>query len=238
MQAKEYYKILGVPEDADTAVIKKAYRKIARESHPDQNPGDTVAEERFKSASEAYEILSNPEKREKYDALRRYGFGRAGFGPGGHSGEGFQGFDPRGGGFRVHFDSRGPQGVDFAEIFNDGSQFSELFEQIFAQAGMRHPGAGGGHAPGNGHRFQARPQQPQLDDFFRQDGADVHCTIWLRVDQLEKGAKVKVKTPRGNKVLLTIPAGTRIGAVLRVPGMGLNGPAGAGDQYVHVEGVA
>ena len=79
MQAKDYYKILGVDENATPDVLKKAFRKIAQQSHPDTHPGDKAAEERFKEASEAYDVLSDPEKRQKYDALRRYGFGEAGF---------------------------------------------------------------------------------------------------------------------------------------------------------------
>ena len=72
---KDYYKILGISKTAKPAEIKKAFRKIARESHPDQHPGDAVAEQRFKEASEAHDVLSNPEKRKEYDEIRRYGGG-------------------------------------------------------------------------------------------------------------------------------------------------------------------
>ena len=69
---KDYYAVLGVPETADADAIKKAYRKMAREYHPDRNAGDKVAEEKFKDAQEAYDTLSDPEKRKAYD-LRRNG---------------------------------------------------------------------------------------------------------------------------------------------------------------------
>ena len=70
MAKKDFYDVLGVPKGADNDVIKKAYRKIAMDTHPDRNPGDKKAEERFKEAAEAYEILSNPDKKARYD---RYG---------------------------------------------------------------------------------------------------------------------------------------------------------------------
>jgi molecular chaperone DnaJ len=136
MQPKDYYKILGVPETVSDGDLKKAYRKIARESHPDQHPGDKAAEERFKEASEAYDVLSNPEKRRKYDALRKYGFGEAGFGPGGFRPDMGGGFP---GGVHIRFNSGDVQDMDFADIFSEGSPFSGLFEHIFEQMGVVGP---------------------------------------------------------------------------------------------------
>ena len=106
MEKKDYYEVLGVPKDADAQAIKKAYRQKAIQYHPDKNPGDKEAEEKFKEAAEAYEVLSNPEKREKYDR-----FGHAGVG--GAAGGGFQGFD-------------------MGDIF---SHFGDLFEE-FGIGGM------------------------------------------------------------------------------------------------------
>lgn len=215
MQAKDYYKILGVPETATEAELKKAFRKIAQESHPDRHPGDTAAEERFKEAGEAYDILGNPEKRQKYDALRKYGFGAAGFGPGGFSPGSSPGGFPRG--TRIRFDTGNLQDFDFADIFSEGSPFSDVFEQIFQQMGAT---------------------RTNNDPFFRRDGLDVHCTVWLKLEQLEKGAKVRVRTPSGKKVMIRIPANTKIGSVLRLQGLGLLTGDRSGDQYVHVEAVA
>src|SRR5215469_2189804 len=69
---KDYYKILGVNKDADTKAIRQAFRKLARQYHPDVNPGDKNAEERFKEVNEANEVLSDPEKRKKYDEMANY----------------------------------------------------------------------------------------------------------------------------------------------------------------------
>src|SRR5919106_3397868 len=75
---KDFYKVLGVARDAKPEEIKRAYRKLARQNHPDQNPGNTTAEQRFKEISEAYDILSHEDKRKEYDEARRL-FGGGGF---------------------------------------------------------------------------------------------------------------------------------------------------------------
>ena len=97
-QKRDYYEVLGVEKNADDAAIKKAYRVLAKKYHPDMNPGDAEAEKKFKEASEAYAILSDPEKRRQYDQ-----FGHAAFDGG--AGGGFGGFD---------FNS-----ADFGDIFGD-----------------------------------------------------------------------------------------------------------------------
>src|ERR1700761_2544448 len=84
---KDYYAALGVAKDADASAIKKAYRKLARESHPDKNPGDAAAEARFKEVSEAYDVLSDDTKRKEYDEARSL-FAGGGFRPGAYPGGG------------------------------------------------------------------------------------------------------------------------------------------------------
>lgn len=98
-QKRDYYEVLGVEKNADDAAIKKAYRALAKKYHPDMNPGDAEAEKKFKEASEAYAVLSDPEKRKQYDQ-----FGHAAF-DGGAGGGGFGGFDF--------------SGADFSDIFGD-----------------------------------------------------------------------------------------------------------------------
>lgn len=111
---KDYYDILGVAETADDETIKRAYRELARKHHPDLNPNDTAAEDRFKDISEAYAVLSDKEKRKQYDQMRAYGgafVGGAGAGP---AGGGFSG----GFNFRIEdlFGAGGPEGL-FEQVF-------------------------------------------------------------------------------------------------------------------------
>ncbi|GEB61829.1 molecular chaperone DnaJ [Streptomyces gardneri] len=123
---KDYYKVLGVPKDATEAEIKKAYRKLARENHPDANKGDTKAEERFKEISEANDILGDPKKRKEYDEARAL-FGNGGFRAGGPGGGSFN-FDlgdlfggAQGGAGGGGFGGGGGIGDVFGGLFNRGA---------------------------------------------------------------------------------------------------------------------
>src|SRR5688500_2543494 len=123
MAKRDYYEILGVTKNASTDEIKKAYRKVAMQFHPDRNPGDKAAEEKFKEAAEAYEVLSDADKRAQYDR-----FGHAGVG------NGRQGY----GGGNMNMD----------DIF---SQFGDIFgEDVFGNffSGGRGRGGGGGRSHG------------------------------------------------------------------------------------------
>jgi len=113
---KDFYKVLGVPKDASAADIKKAYRKLAQKLHPDANPGDKTAEERFKEVGRAYGVLSDPKKRAEYDEARRL-LGSGAFG-GGFPGGGFPGGFP--GGTRVRVEDLGGLGDLFGNLFGGG----------------------------------------------------------------------------------------------------------------------
>lgn len=126
---KDFYKVLGVDKDADAAAIKKAYRKLAREHHPDSRPGDKVAEERFKEVAEAYDIVGDPEKRKEYDQMRSMFAG--GFPAGGGGGGGF--------GFPGGYSGGTTTG---------GFDISDLFGNLF--------GGGGGGGPRGGARRASR----------------------------------------------------------------------------------
>jgi molecular chaperone DnaJ len=121
--SKDFYKILGVPENAGPDEIRKAYRKLAKKYHPDANQGDPQAAERFKELGEAHAVLSNEEKRKQYDQMRKYGaFDFRGRGEGGRPGGGFgpEGFPSGEGGQGFSFDDLGGLGDIFSSIFDRG----------------------------------------------------------------------------------------------------------------------
>src|SRR5579862_4945222 len=137
MEYKDYYKILGVGRTASADEIKKAFRRLARKFHPDVNPNDKSAETRFKEINEAYEVLSDPEKRRKYDTLgpnwqEQFGFGgpaRSRPGAGTRTGAG-----------------TGTGGIPYD--FADPTGFSDFFEVLFGRAGRRGGAAGTGTGTG------------------------------------------------------------------------------------------
>lgn len=119
---RDYYEVLGVPKNADEAALKKAYRTLAKKYHPDSNPGDAEAEKKFKEASEAYSVLSDPEKRRQYDQ-----FGHAAFEGGAGGGAGFGGFDFSG----------ADMGDIFGDIFGGGRSRSSQYNGPMRGANVR-----------------------------------------------------------------------------------------------------
>ena len=208
---KDFYAILGVPKDADDAAIKKAYRKLARKHHPDQNAGDAAAEQRFKDIGEANSVLSDAEKRREYDAVRQMAHGGARFtagGPGGGNG----GFDDvfssmfggggRGGGARVRYSTGGGGEPNLEDLLG----------------GMFGAGAGAGPAYG-GAGFRA-PQGPRK-------GADLTARTSLPFRDAVEGATVTLGTNDGGQITTRIPAGVKDGQKIRLRGKGQPGGAGA-----------
>lgn len=223
MEFKDYYAVLGVPKTAETADIKRAYRKLARQYHPDVSK-EPNAEDKFKEVNEAWEVLQDPKKRAHYDQLSAGGW------QGGQGGQGRQ-QHPFGGGGGFH--RQGSQGFSSA----DGEDFSEFFNSIF---GGMPGGMPGGFAQAGG---RARRQQP-----FRQNGRDLHTKIQIPIKTAYEGGvqtitlQVPTNTPDGrmttqNKQLkIKIPAGVIDGSQIRLKGQGGEGMQGGqnGDLYIEM----
>ncbi|HET7800247.1 MAG TPA: DnaJ C-terminal domain-containing protein [Humibacillus xanthopallidus] len=210
---KDFYATLGVPQDADAAVIKKAYRKLARDLHPDHNVGNARAEERFKEIGEAYAVLSDPEQRREYDAIRAMSHGGARFtagGPGGGAGfeDIFSAFGgpggPGGGGQRVRFDTTGGQ-----------PNIEDLLGQMFGG------GAGGFGGPqgygGGGFGSTAGPRP----------GADVQASTSIGFRAAVEGSTVTLTSPDLGRITARIPPGVKDGQRIRLRGKGRQGDPGA-----------
>jgi DnaJ-class molecular chaperone len=229
VEYKDYYRILGVKEDADEKTIRQAYRKLARKLHPDVNPGDKTAEERFKEINEANEVLSDPEKRQKYDEMRRYRqqFGRW---PGEERAGGARqpagaarGADAFRGG---NYEYRTINEEDLQDLFGGKSPFSDFFETYFHS----------GFSPGNERR--ARGGVAGFRERQAARGQDVEADTDVMLAEAYQGTKrtLALTEPDGTarRLEITIPAGVDEGARIRLSGQGAQGRAGRGDLYVCV----
>ncbi len=211
---KDYYKILGVSKNADEKEIRQAYRKLARQHHPDVNPGDKAAEEKFKEINEANEVLSDPEKRKKYDEMSSY-YQQYRQWPGQATSTTE---DFRGGNYQY----RTMNEEDLEDLFGGQSPFSDFFETYFHSAfSPRREGRTTGRA-----RPRATP------------GEDIESTIEVKLAEAYQGATrtFELTEPDGNtrRLEVKIPAGMQEGARIRLAGMGNQGTAGRGDLYLRV----
>lgn len=217
MDVRDYYQTLGVPRTATPADIKKAFRKLARESHPDKKPGDKAAELRFKDINEANEVLSDPDKRAKYDrfgtdweAYARAGAtgGRGGgaadpFGPGGPF-AGYAGFGGAGGGnvrYEFRTSGRGPASADSAG-------FSDFFEMMFGDSAFA--GTTGGAARA-GHGSGARTAL-----------GSVEATAEISLEEAFHGTS-RIVDVGGRRLQVTISRGVDTGSRVRISGKGPDG---------------
>ncbi|MBE3557959.1 MAG: J domain-containing protein [Ktedonobacteraceae bacterium] len=208
---KDYYKILGVSENADQKEIRQAYRKLARQYHPDVNPGDKAAEEKFKDINEANEVLSDPEKRKKYDEMRSY-YQRYGSVPGAGTG----GFG--GGQYRYRTISED----ELRDLFGGRSPFSDFFETFFHSSSFDDDLLGGTRT--------ARRRATV--------GRDVESTVEVTLAEAYQGVtrSFELAEPDGStrRLEVKIPAGVNDGGRIRIAGQGLPGTAGRGDLYLRI----
>jgi len=213
MEYKDYYKVLGVDRNAEEKEIKKAYRKLARQHHPDVNPGDKAAEERFKDINEAYEVLSDPEKRGKYDQLG------SSWQQWQHTGRDPSGFDwsqwfsaAQPGGGRVEYRDLG----DLGDLFG-GRDFSDFFQAIFGGTGAPRTGRAGAR--------QVRSRR----------GQDYTQPVEITLEEAFQGTTRMIQKD-GRRLEVKIPPGVRTGSKVRVAGEGSPGMAGgaSGDLYLEV----
>ena len=228
---KDYYKILGVSKDADTKAIRQAFRKLARKYHPDVNPGDKSAEEHFKEVNEANEVLSDPEKRKKYDEMSNY-YQQYGQWPGATSaGTGTYSGAPNFGGFgggTYRYQTLNEE--DFADLFGNASPFSDFFETFFHSTGGSQRAGRHSTSRSGGTRAQSYAIPAQ----------DVESAVEVSLAEAYQGATrtFALTEPDGTtrRLEVKIPAGVDEGARIRVAGQGAQGTAGRGDiiLIVHI----
>ena len=217
MDFKDYYATLGVAKTASEKEIKQAFRKLARKFHPDVNPGDKTAEARFKEINEAHEVLSDPEKRRKYDELganwRAYEQGAPGTDP-------FSGWNTGGGssGYRT------VSAEDLRDMFGTEDPFSDFFKTFF-----------GGAEEGGSERRGGRGRGARV-----RKGRDVEQEMDLTLEDAFQGVtrRLAIKHDGHTRTVdVRIPAGVGDGSRVRVSGEGEQGGggAGSGDLYLRIK---
>jgi curved DNA-binding protein len=235
MAKRDYYDILGVSKSATPDEIKKAHRKLVRQYHPDVNKDNAQATERFKEVQEAYDVLSDEQKRRNYDQFGHAGVG-AGAGPGG-PGAGGDPFEA----FRRAQQSRGrtrqwnPGGGVTVEDFdlNDlggNGGFADIFEQMFGGSGGAGRRGAGGAA--GGRQRAGRAPTPER-------GNDIEYPVTLSFEDAARGTSLSLQAQRGGKtetIDVKIPAGVKDGSRIRVRGQGDRSVTGGehGDLYIIV----
>jgi len=223
MEVKDYYQTLGVNKNASQEDIKKAFRKLARKHHPDVNPGDAAAEDRFKEINEAYEVLSDEDKRKKYD---RFGaqwrqYERAGGQPDDFDWSQWASARPSPGEDRTYTRTVSPE--EFEEMFGGqaGGGFSDFFETLF-----------GGRRATGGVGYERRDYQPRP-----RQGRDMEHPVQITLQEAFHGGTRSLKFNEGRVIEANIPPGVRTGSRVRLRGMAEPGSFGgeAGDLFLKVE---
>jgi DnaJ-class molecular chaperone len=208
--ARDPYQELGVSRGASADDIRKAFRKLAKQNHPDTNPNNKEAEERFKRVSAAFDILGDVDKRKKFDAGEMDADGR-------ETARGFSGGQgpwgaPPGGDF-----GQGRRGPYQSESF-EGVDLGDILGEMFGG------GRGGGGRGGAGGGFGG----------FSQRGADVRARLEIDLEDSIKGGKKRIAFSDGRTIDVSIPKGAQEGQTLRLKGQGQPGRAGPGDAFIEL----
>lgn len=213
---KDYYKTLGVDKKATEKEIRQAYRKLARKYHPDVNPGDKSAEDKFKEINEANEVLSDPDKRKKYDELSTY-YQQYGRMPGAGAG-------PMGGDGGVRYEYRTVNPEDLNDLFGGQSPFSDFFETFFSS------------------NFAEQPQTRTRTGGRRSPratlGQDIESSVDVTLVEAYQGVtrvfELAELDGSSKRIEVKIPAGVDEGSRIRIAGQGGQGTAGRGDLYLRI----
>ncbi|MCX7713089.1 MAG: J domain-containing protein [Chthoniobacterales bacterium] len=216
-QYRDYYQILGVPKNATHEEIKSAFRKLARKYHPDVSPDKKAAEEKFKEINEAYEVLSDPEKRKKYDAFGHH-WQNVASSSAGSTTSSYSSFNP--------FGSDSPFDSDIHFEFG-GTGFSDFFEELFgSRRGTAFKRRGGGFG------FDTTPTR----------GQDIEADILVTLEEAINGSTRQISfrrsdTGKTETYTVKIPRGIREGQLIRLAGAGGGGKSGgpSGDLYLRVK---
>jgi DnaJ-class molecular chaperone len=205
---KDLYKILGVPEDADATTIKKAYRKLAKENHPDATGGDKKKTERFKEIGDAYAVLGEDKKRQEYDRLKHAPVGADGM-PQGFDADSFaEVFGRGGGGFRGR--------TTTTHVGGDPGDLNDLFSSLFGGAAGPWQGVRGG---------RTRVQR----------GQDMLGRLEVSLREAAQGTTRMVRSGNGTSLEVNVPPGVETGGRLRLAGHGAPSPSGGPPGDLHLE---
>lgn len=225
---RDYYEILGVDKDASSEEIKKVYRRLARQYHPDLNPGNKEAEEKFKIIGEAYEILSDPSRRSQYDQFSRY-WKQKGFAGGKQTPK------PKGWGDRSNSRSSN-QEVDPSEF----SDFESFINQVIGVSSRQDTRNGSGYSTSSTSSTSSTPTDPfrtprtkvayTVNTPPRTTRRDIEARLTLPLEKAYQGGNERIRLEDGRSLEVTMPPGMVTGQTIRLRNQGIGG----GDLYLKI----